>query len=71
MTGFRIEPLDRDDDWTCELVRESDGVVVGWFKTAERAQAAADNGGEPPAPPVEERPFVEVVNQFDLFGGIV
>jgi hypothetical protein len=69
MTGFRIDPLDRDDEWICQLVRESDGVVVGWFQTPERAQAAADNGGVSPVPPVEERNVVEVVDQFDLFGG--
>lgn len=68
MSGFRIAPLDRDDEWAVALVRLSDGVVVGWFQTAERALLAADNGGEPPAPPIEARaPAYD--DQLDMFGG--
>lgn len=41
-------------------------------ETAEAvfAKAAADNGGLPPAPPVEERPVAKHDDQLDMFGGL-
>lgn len=68
MTGFTIEPTGRDDEWTHQLVRLSDGVVVGFHETERRAQAFADRGAEPLPVEYTSRP-VEHDDQFELFGG--
>lgn len=67
MSGYRVEPSNRSDEWSWQTVRLEDGVVVGFHETQERAQAFADRGAEPEPVKITSRP-VEV-DQFEMFGG--
>lgn len=65
--SYRVEPTGRDDEWSWQVIRLSDGVVVGWFRSERTARAYADNGGEPL---LVEPPVQVAVDQLDLFGGL-
>lgn len=46
MSDLIIEPSGRSDEWVWQVRRRSDGVVVGLFRTRERAEAwASENAG--------------------------
>lgn len=63
----RVEPTGREDEWTHQVIRNSDGVIVGWFRTERTAQAFADNGGEAVVEvSIADEP--KSVDQLDMFG---
>lgn len=64
--ALAVEPTGRDDEWTHRVRRLDDDLVVGLFRTPERAQAFADNGGEPLPTARPEAPDTDA--QLDMFG---